>query len=175
MLKRLLSTVLARYKWLLWTVIAFQFVQAMAGMFLPTLNSDIINNGVVKNDVGYIWRMGGVMLAITLVQVVQRLAGFTLLDVTIKTGRTHQIRVHLADAGHPIAGDDKYGDFELNRRLAREGMAAPGRAPVRLERMFLHARRLRVAHPASGQALELQAPLPAELSRVVDALQPSRA
>ena len=70
MLKRLLSTVLARYKWLLWTVIAFQFVQAMAGLFLPTLNSDIINNGVVKNDVGYIWRMGGVMLAITLVQVV---------------------------------------------------------------------------------------------------------
>jgi len=113
--------------------------------------------------------------SITLVQVVQRLAGFTLLDVTIKTGRTHQIRVHLADAGHPIAGDDKYGDFELNRRLAREGVAAPGRVPVRLERMFLHARRLRVTHPASGQPLELQAPLPAELARVVDALQPSRA
>ena len=70
MLKRLLSTVLARYKWLLWTVVAFQFVQAMAGLFLPTLNSDIINNGVVKNDVGYIWRMGGVMLLVTLAQVV---------------------------------------------------------------------------------------------------------
>ncbi len=69
MLKRLLSTVLARYKWLLWLVIGFQFVQAMAGLFLPTLNSDIINNGVVKNDVGYIWRMGGFMLAVTLVQV----------------------------------------------------------------------------------------------------------
>jgi ATP-binding cassette, subfamily B, multidrug efflux pump len=70
MLKRLLSTVLARYKWLIWTVIAFQFVQAMAGLFLPTLNSDIINNGVVKNDVGYIWRMGGIMLMVTLAQVV---------------------------------------------------------------------------------------------------------
>ncbi len=70
MLKRLLSTVLARYKWLLWTVIAFQFVQAIAGLFLPTLNSDIINNGVVKNDVGYIWRMGGIMLLVTLAQVV---------------------------------------------------------------------------------------------------------
>lgn len=69
MLKRLLSTVLARYKWLLWTVIAFQFVQAMAGLFLPTLNSDIINNGVVKNDVGYIWRMGGIMLLVTFAQV----------------------------------------------------------------------------------------------------------
>jgi ATP-binding cassette subfamily B protein len=70
MLKRLLSTVLQRYKGLLWLVIAFQFIQAMAGLFLPTLNSDIIDNGVVKNDVGYIWRMGAIMLAVTLVQVV---------------------------------------------------------------------------------------------------------
>lgn len=69
MLKRLLSSVLKQYRGLLWLVIGFQFVQAMAGLFLPTLNSDIINNGVVKNDVGYIWRMGGVMLLVTLVQV----------------------------------------------------------------------------------------------------------
>jgi ATP-binding cassette subfamily B protein len=69
MLKRLLSSVLVRYRGLLWLVIGFQFVQAMAGLFLPTLNSDIINNGVVKNDVGYIWRMGGIMLLVTLVQV----------------------------------------------------------------------------------------------------------
>jgi ATP-binding cassette subfamily B protein len=54
----------------LWLVIGFQFVQAMAGLFLPTLNSDIINKGVVKNDVGYIWRMGGIMLLVTLAQVV---------------------------------------------------------------------------------------------------------
>jgi len=70
MLKRLLSTVLTRYRGLLWLVIGFQFVQAMAGLFLPTLNSDIINKGVVKNDVGYIWRMGGIMLLVTLAQVV---------------------------------------------------------------------------------------------------------
>lgn len=69
MLKRLLSSVLVKYRGLLWLVIGFQFVQAMAGLFLPTLNSDIINNGVVKNDVGYIWRMGGVMLLVTLAQV----------------------------------------------------------------------------------------------------------
>jgi 23S rRNA pseudouridine955/2504/2580 synthase len=102
--------------------------------------------------------------------VAQRLAGFTLLAVTIRTGRTHQIRVHLAGAGHPIAGDDKYGDFELNRRLAREGVGPPGRPPVRLARMFLHARQLRVTHPATAQVLELQAPLPEALARVVDAL-----
>lgn len=95
--------------------------------------------------------------AITLVEVSRRLEGFTLLDVTIKTGRTHQIRVHLAHAGHPIAGDDKYGDFDLNRRLARgEGL------PWRLNRMFLHARKLRFRHPRDGQIIELEAPWPKE-------------
>src|SRR6185369_6554413 len=72
------------------------------------------------------------MRAITLVKVAQRLEGFTLLEVTIKTGRTHQIRVHLASQGHPIAGDDKYGDFELNKALPKQG----------LKRMYLHAWRL---------------------------------
>jgi 23S rRNA pseudouridine955/2504/2580 synthase len=88
----------------------------------------------------------------------ERDAGFTLLEVTIKTGRTHQIRVHLASAGHPIAGDDKYGDFELNKALARQG----------LKRMFLHAWRLQFDHPATGERIALQAPLPAELQRFTD-------
>ena len=70
MLKRLLSSVLAKYRGLLWIVIGLQAVQAVAGLYLPTLNADIINNGVVKNDIGYIWRMGGVMLLVTLAQVV---------------------------------------------------------------------------------------------------------
>lgn len=104
------------------------------------------------------------MHSVTLVRVVGRVAapaglsgepgdGFSLLEVTIKTGRTHQIRVHLSSAGYPIAGDDKYGDFELNRQLARVG----------LRRMFLHAWRLRLTHPVTGNALELHAELPAEL------------
>jgi 23S rRNA pseudouridine955/2504/2580 synthase len=103
--------------------------------------------------------------SITLVRVVRRLGAFTLLDVTIKTGRTHQIRVHLAGEGHPIAGDDKYGDFALNKRLAR-GEAAP----VRLERMFLHARRLTFTHPATGLTVELSAPLPPECENLLHAL-----
>jgi len=74
MLKRLLSSVLTKYRGLLWLVIGLQAVQALAGLFLPTLNSDIINNGVVKNDIGYIWRMGGVMLLVTLSQVVLSVA-----------------------------------------------------------------------------------------------------
>lgn len=103
--------------------------------------------------------------ALTLLRVVRRWPGFTLLDVTIRTGRTHQIRVHLAAAGHPIAGDDKYGDFALNRRMARgEGL------PARLDRMFLHARWLRVLHPATGEILELQSPLPADCAAFVRAL-----
>ena len=69
MLKRLLSTVLSKYKGLLWVVIAFQAIQAVAGLFLPTLNSYIINNGIVKEDLGYIWRMGALMLLVTVLQV----------------------------------------------------------------------------------------------------------
>jgi 23S rRNA pseudouridine955/2504/2580 synthase len=94
--------------------------------------------------------------SITLVRVARRYAGYTLLDVGIKTGRTHQIRVHLAQAGHPIVGDAKYGDFELNKALAR-GDLLPG---VRYDGMFLHAQRLSFQHPASAAELELQAPLP---------------
>jgi 23S rRNA pseudouridine955/2504/2580 synthase len=100
---------------------------------------------------------------------VRALPGFTLLDATIKTGRTHQIRVHLASAGHPIAGDPKYGDFALNKALAR-GTAVPG---CRFERMFLHARRLAFTHPASGAAVELEAPLPAECEALLAALTPA--
>ncbi len=83
---------------------------------------------------------------------------FSLLEVTIKTGRTHQIRVHLASEGMPILGDDKYGDFEYNKTLARgvHGMA--------LKRMFLHAWRLQCRHPVTGAALNLVAELPDELA-----------
>ncbi len=94
--------------------------------------------------------------AITLVKVVQAFDAFTLLDVSIKTGRTHQIRVHLAHEGHAIVGDDKYGDFEFNKALAR-GTALPGH---RFEGMFLHARRLAFAHPVDGHRIEIEAPLP---------------
>jgi len=104
--------------------------------------------------------------SISLVRVAQRLAGFSLLDVTIKTGRTHQIRVHLAGAGHPIAGDPKYGDFALNRSLARGQRVAS----LRFDRMFLHARRLRFVHPASGDPIELEAPLPPACQALLAAL-----
>jgi len=76
-----------------------------------------------------------------------------LLEAELETGRTHQIRVHLAHLGHALAGDDKYGDFAWNRALKREG----------LRRMFLHARRVGFRHPASGAAVSVESPLPGDL------------
>ena len=66
---------------------------------------------------------------------------FSLLEAELLTGRTHQIRVHLAHIGHPILGDDKYGDFALNKALRKRG----------LKRMFLHAARALLRHPATGE------------------------
>jgi len=78
---------------------------------------------------------------------------FSLLEAELKTGRTHQIRVHLSHLGFPIAGDDKYGNFALNKALASQG----------LKRMFLHAGKVEIVHPASGKAIAFEAPLPNEL------------
>lgn len=91
-------------------------------------------------------------LAHTVVQVVERHAASTLVEAQIKTGRTHQIRVHLAHIEHPILGDEKYGDFALNKRLRSQG----------LKRMFLHAASLTITHPKTGEAVRLEAPLPPE-------------
>jgi 23S rRNA pseudouridine955/2504/2580 synthase len=91
---------------------------------------------------------------------VGRYDGFTLLAADLGTGRTHQIRVQLAHLGFPIAGDDKYGDFELNRGLAKRG----------LKRMFLHAAELAFEHPASGARVAFEAPLPADLRGFLDLL-----
>lgn len=84
----------------------------------------------------------------------------SLVEVELKTGRTHQIRVHLTHAGFPLLGDDKYGDFALNKSLQKLG----------LKRMFLHAAKLEMQHPLSGEALPLEAPLPAELRAFIDYL-----
>ena len=100
--------------------------------------------------------------AITLVRVSRLVGDYSLLEVTIKTGRTHQIRVHLASQGYPIVGDDKYGDFELNKRLAALGM----------KRMFLHAWRLQFIHPQTGRSETVEAALPEELQNFINHVQP---
>ncbi|MCL2658391.1 MAG: RluA family pseudouridine synthase [Betaproteobacteria bacterium] len=93
----------------------------------------------------------------SIVRLIRRWERFSLVEVQIKTGRTHQIRVHLTHLGFPLTGDDKYGDFALNKALQKEG----------LKRMFLHAASLALAHPGSGEPLTLNAPLPPELSAFV--------
>ena len=89
----------------------------------------------------------------SIVRLVARWENFSLVEVELKTGRTHQIRVHLAHLGFPLAGDDKYGDFALNKDLQKSG----------LKRMFLHAAKLSLPHPLTGAAIDLEAPLPPEL------------
>lgn len=90
---------------------------------------------------------------------------FSLLDAEIKTGRTHQIRVHLAHLGFPIIGDDKYGDFEINKQLGKT------RGQNKLTRMFLHAHTLQITHPNTGERMQLQAPLSKDLQIFIDGLE----
>jgi 23S rRNA pseudouridine955/2504/2580 synthase len=110
---------------------------------------------------------GAGQAAVTVVTPLAASVACSLLELRLMTGRTHQIRVHLAHAGHPVLGDDKYGDFELNRALARHGV----------KRLMLHARRLVFAHPLTGARLRLEAPVPADMRRTAEAqlaLQPDR-
>jgi 23S rRNA pseudouridine955/2504/2580 synthase len=93
---------------------------------------------------------------------------FALLEAELKTGRTHQIRVHLAASGFPIAGDEKYGDFALNKQLQKANDARGA-----LRRMFLHAWQITFAHPDTGQPLTLRAPLPPECERFLVSLGPA--
>jgi 23S rRNA pseudouridine955/2504/2580 synthase len=97
--------------------------------------------------------------AVTRVKALKAKESASLLEVRLLTGRTHQIRVHLAHAGHPVLGDDKYGDFELNKALGKAGV----------RRLFLHACSLALRHPLTGAALAFKSPLPGEMKAFMDA------
>jgi len=94
----------------------------------------------------------------TIFHLRQPAGDFTLLEAELITGRTHQLRVQLAHLGFPILGDDKYGDFALNKQLQKQG----------LKRMFLHSAQTVIRHPLSGDRLVLSAPLPQELQQFLD-------
>jgi len=96
----------------------------------------------------------------TIFTLQQRWPGFSLLEAQLKTGRTHQIRVHLSHLGFPIAGDAKYGDFARNKELMKQG----------LKRMFLHAHAIAFNHPLTGEPLRITAPLAPELQKFLDRL-----
>lgn len=99
--------------------------------------------------------------ALTLFRPVTIYSSATLLEAELITGRTHQVRVHAAHCGHPIAGDEKYGDENFNRQMAALG----------LKRLFLHARSLAFIHPHSETTLRVEAPLPAQLDALLQQLE----
>ncbi|HLY43119.1 MAG TPA: RluA family pseudouridine synthase [Terracidiphilus sp.] len=118
--------------------------------------------------------------AVSHYEVVRRLdtrfGKFTLIRVRIETGRTHQIRVHMASIGHPVVGDTLYGaagqlsaELELESRRKKPKMPEPEK--IRLGRNFLHAAELEFAHPVSGRMLRLEAPLPQELHTFLDQIE----
>lgn len=107
----------------------------------------------------------GGMESHTVFSLLRKWQDFALLEAELKTGRTHQIRVHLASSGFPILGDEKYGDFALNKQLQK---ATETRGALR--RMFLHAHKITFTHPDSGAKMTLQAPLPAECDRFLVSL-----
>ena len=121
-----------------------------AAEFKESLHKYVTDTGERRVSV----QEGGVA-AVTKVKLLKAGDDASVLNVRLLTGRTHQIRVHLAHAGHPILGDGKYGDFELNHRLEKKGV----------KRLLLHAHRLAFAHPVSKEMLELESPLPADIKK----------
>jgi 23S rRNA pseudouridine955/2504/2580 synthase len=101
----------------------------------------------------------------TVFTLLKKYPNFALLEAELKTGRTHQIRVHLASSGFPIAGDDKYGDFALNKALQKADATRGA-----LKRMFLHAHQITFTHPETGKIMTLNAPLAAECERFLVSL-----
>jgi 23S rRNA pseudouridine1911/1915/1917 synthase len=106
--------------------------------------------------------------AVTRWRVIRTFPGLSRLDIDLKTGRTHQIRIHLSSLGHPVVGDPLYGGRRAIRGLSR--------GPLRdyltaLNQPVLHASRLRVRHPHTGERLEFEAPLPSELAELFRILE----
>lgn len=102
----------------------------------------------------------------TVFSLLRRYGEYALLEAELKTGRTHQIRVHLSASGFPIVGDDKYGDFTLNKALQK----AEGER-IAFKRMFLHAHQITFTHPDSGKSVTLKAALPPECQRFLQSLE----
>ncbi len=99
--------------------------------------------------------------SLTIFRILKRFENATLLEADLRTGRTHQIRVHSKHCGNPIAGDEKYGEREVNKELRAFGV----------KRLFLHAAKIKFVMPSSGKEYLIEAPLPKELENVVSKLE----
>ena len=107
----------------------------------------------------------GGMASHTVFNLMKKVGDYALLEAELKTGRTHQIRVHLSSSGYAIAGDDKYGDFALNKTLQKADQRRPS-----LKRMFLHAHHITFTHPETGKSITINAPLADECDRFLRSL-----
>jgi 23S rRNA pseudouridine1911/1915/1917 synthase len=107
--------------------------------------------------------------AVTRFEVLERFRGATFLRLAPETGRTHQLRVHLAALGHPIVGDRVYGGVRTRRPASVPASVAT--ALDACPRQALHAEAIAFAHPVSGQRIEVRAPLPPDLSRLLESLR----
>jgi 23S rRNA pseudouridine955/2504/2580 synthase len=108
----------------------------------------------------------GGMASHTVFNLLHKFDDYALLEAELKTGRTHQIRVHLSSSGFAIAGDDKYGDFALNRTLQKADSKR-----TTLKRMFLHAHQITFTHPETGKPITINAPLAEECDRFLRSLK----
>ncbi|HVT96502.1 MAG TPA: RluA family pseudouridine synthase, partial [Acidobacteriaceae bacterium] len=124
-------------------------------------------------------RQAGARTAISHYTVLRRIASrfgpLTLVSVRIETGRTHQIRVHLASIGHPVVGDTLYGAPARLMVIPGRRTADPEPESLALKRNFLHAAELEFAHPRTGKPMALQSPLPAELEELLSQIESSGA
>lgn len=145
----------------------------------PSKEKGTINAAITRDAVRRIrmtTRGSGGRPAVSHYEVRERISSpygkFALVEVRIETGRTHQIRVHMASIGHPVVGDALYGAAKELRLAGHERKAnAPAGGPLSLDRNFLHAAALEFTHPRTGQELSFSAPLPVELTEFLLALR----
>jgi len=143
----------------------------------PQLDADLVNLPLGRHkrnpEAVAVVRHGG-KPAQTIYRVQRRFRGFALLDVQLLTGRTHQIRVHLAHIGHPVVADSLYSNRAALYRSDLLGQPpAPGEPPL-IERQALHAHRIIITHPVDGRRLEFAAPPPADFAALLRALRELR-
>jgi len=141
----------------------------------PQLDADCINAPLGVHPTArerYAIRPDTGKEAITFYQVLQAFRGYALLELDLKTGRTHQIRVHLSYIKHPIVADDLYGGKAVYPWQVEDRDAA-AEAPL-MSRTALHAWKLEITHPASGKRMEFEAPLPADMQNFLDTLRKFR-
>ncbi|MGR8919738.1 MAG: 23S rRNA pseudouridine(1911/1915/1917) synthase RluD [Gammaproteobacteria bacterium] len=158
-------------------------VRAMAAReihrsYLAVVNGVLVAGGTIEEPIGRDPRQrtrmsvrAGGRPAVTHFRVLQRFRAHSLLDVKLETGRTHQIRVHLAARGHPLVGDTRYGGRPRPPKGADERLLE---TLSRFPRQALHAARLSFEHPTSGQALDFESAPPADFTALVDALEADR-